>query len=116
MEKFRAVTYEAIGLEPTAFATAVTDSTYIGDGACASTCAVAGSAEWSDRDRHGLAFAPSKTVTGADGKQYRADTYIIWRSISGGRAVKDITSSSATRQAGKTWARISSSFDESTGL
>ena len=44
MENFRAVKFDAIGLEPTAFATAVTDSTYTGDTACKSTCTVAGSA------------------------------------------------------------------------
>jgi prepilin-type N-terminal cleavage/methylation domain-containing protein len=117
MEQFRAVTYSAIGLEPTAFATAATNATYIGDGACASTCMSAGPADGQTVTVTGSPFAPSKTVTGADGKQYRADTYILWRSISGGRAVKDITI--VVRELGedgKTWARISSSFDESTGL
>jgi type II secretory pathway pseudopilin PulG len=65
---------------------------------------------------------PTKTVTGADGKSYRVDTYITWKQISNsasttGRLVKLVTvivrdPSSPYRK----WARLSSVFDESTGL
>jgi type II secretory pathway pseudopilin PulG len=64
---------------------------------------------------------PTKTVTGADGRAYRVDTYITWKQISNsgsttGRLVKLITvivrdNTSPYRQ----WARLSSAFDESTG-
>ena len=65
---------------------------------------------------------PTKTVTGADGKAYRVDTYITWKQITSsgtatGRLVKLVTilvrdPTSPYRK----WARISSSFDESTGV
>jgi prepilin-type N-terminal cleavage/methylation domain-containing protein len=116
MEQFRAVTYSAIGLEPTAFATAATNATYIGDGACASTCMSAGPADGQTVTVTGSPFAPSKTVTGADGKQYRADTYIMWRTITNGRPVKDVTVVIRDpSNPAKTWTRVISSFDQSTG-
>jgi prepilin-type N-terminal cleavage/methylation domain-containing protein len=117
MEAFRAVRYDAIGLEPVAYSAAAGDATYTGDGACQATCTTAGTGDGQSVTISGSAFAPTKTVTGADGKQYRADTYILWSSIPGGRTVKDITV--VVRELGdngKVWARISSSFDESTGL
>jgi hypothetical protein len=67
---------------------------------------------------------PTKTATGADGKSYRVDTYVTWKLVTNsaspaasGRLLKLITvvvrdSASPYRQ----WARVSSSFDESTGL
>jgi Tfp pilus assembly protein PilV len=65
---------------------------------------------------------PTKTVTGADGRSYRVDTYVTWKQIAGsgtttGRLVKLVTvvvraNSSPYRQ----WARLSSAFDLSTGL
>jgi prepilin-type N-terminal cleavage/methylation domain-containing protein len=62
-------------------------------------------------------------VTGADGKGYRVDTYVTWLTIfnssgeAAGRVLKLVTvvvrdSSAPHRE----WARLSSSFDESTGL
>jgi hypothetical protein len=67
---------------------------------------------------------PTKTIAGADGKNYRVDTYVTWRTITNsatpafsGRLLKLITivirDSAAPH---RTWARVSSSFDESTGL
>jgi hypothetical protein len=67
---------------------------------------------------------PTKTVTGADGKAYRVDTYVTWLQIANtatpaatGRLLKYVTvivrdSTSPYR----IWARLSSSFDESTGV
>jgi hypothetical protein len=61
-------------------------------------------------------FLPTKTVTGADGKQYRADTYIMWRTITNGRPVKDVTVVIRDpSNPAKTWTRVISSFDQSTG-
>jgi type II secretory pathway pseudopilin PulG len=74
---------------------------------------------------------PSKTVTGADGDQYRVDTYITWQLISNvsdgqtctppacstGRPTKLVTIVVRETEAPyRTLARVSSSFDESTGL
>jgi Tfp pilus assembly protein PilV len=64
---------------------------------------------------------PTKTTTGADGRSYRVDTYITWKQISSasttGRLLKLVTvvvrdSASPYRR----WTRLTSSFDESTGV
>jgi Tfp pilus assembly protein PilV len=65
---------------------------------------------------------PSKTSTGADGKSYRVDTFITWTQSANqagmaGRALKKITvvvRDSASPY--KEWARVTSIFDEATGL
>jgi hypothetical protein len=74
---------------------------------------------------------PSKTVTGADGNAYRVDTYITWEVVtnvdegdactpptcSTGRPAKLVTIVVRENKAPyRTLARLSSSFDESTGL
>ena len=69
-------------------------------------------------------MVPSKTVAGADGKNYRVDTYVTWRRVgnsatpaSAGRLIKLITVVVRdTAAPHRVWARVSSSFDESTGL
>jgi Tfp pilus assembly protein PilV len=63
----------------------------------------------------------TKTVTGADGRSYKVDTYITWKQITSagstaGRLVKLVSivvrdNSSPYR----VWARVSASFDEGTG-
>jgi Tfp pilus assembly protein PilV len=64
---------------------------------------------------------PTKTTTGADGRSYRVDTYITWKQISSasttGRLLKLVTvvvrdSASPYRR----WTRLTSAFDESTGV
>ena len=69
-------------------------------------------------------MVPTKTVAGADGKNYRVDTYVTWRRVgnsatpsSAGRLIKLITIVVRdTASPHRVWARVSSSFDESTGL
>jgi Tfp pilus assembly protein PilV len=65
---------------------------------------------------------PTKSVTGADGRSYKVDTYITWKQITNagstaGRLVKLVTvvvrSSSSPYPV---WAKLSASFDEGTGL
>jgi Tfp pilus assembly protein PilE len=64
---------------------------------------------------------PTKTVTGADGKAYRVDTYITWRQVGNsaavnGRLMKLVTIAVRANAAPyRRWAQITSSFDESTG-
>jgi hypothetical protein len=67
-------------------------------------------------------LVPTKTSAGADGKSYRVDTFINWTQAANqagleGRALKQITvvvrdSTAPYRE----WARVTSIFDESTGL
>ena len=57
-----------------------------------------------------------QTLTGADGRGYRVDTYVTWHTVTSARAVKLVTivvrdGSDVT----KVWARAASAFDESTG-
>ena len=65
---------------------------------------------------------PTKTTTGADGRSYRVDTYVTWKQIGSssattGRLVKLVTVVVRDNAAPyRRWARISSSFDESTGV
>lgn len=67
-------------------------------------------------------MVPSKTVAGADGKNYRVDTYVTWRRVgnsgtASGRLIKLITVVVRDTAAPyRVWARVSSAFDESTGL
>jgi Tfp pilus assembly protein PilV len=65
---------------------------------------------------------PSKNVAGADGDTYRVDTYITWQQVANaggaatGRLLKLVTLVVRENEAPyRKWARISSSFDESTG-
>jgi len=64
---------------------------------------------------------PTKTVAGADGKSYRLDTYMTWSVVTNasgtpGRGVKVITLVVRDGTTNRVYARVSSSFDESTGL
>jgi Tfp pilus assembly protein PilV len=65
---------------------------------------------------------PTKTTVGADGRSYRVDTYITWKQISSsasttGRLVKLVTVVVRDNAAPyKRWARLTSAFDESTGV
>lgn len=59
---------------------------------------------------------PVQTLTGADGRTYRVDTYVTWHSVTGGRSLKRVTivvRDSVTTS--KVWYRTVSSFDASTG-
>ena len=67
-------------------------------------------------------LVPSKTSTGADARSYRVDTFVTWaqsanQAGTSGRALKKITV--VVRDAAspyKEWARVTSIFDEATGL
>ena len=64
---------------------------------------------------------PTKTVTGADGRSYRVDTYVTWKQIGNsgtttGRLGKLVTVAvRASTSPYRRWARVSSLFDASTG-
>jgi len=65
---------------------------------------------------------PVKTVTGADGRSYRVDTYVSWQLITNsggvaGRNTKLVTVVVRSSASPTTfYARVSSSFDEATGI
>jgi hypothetical protein len=63
----------------------------------------------------------TKTVTGADGRSYKVDTYITWKQITSagstaGRLVKLVSIVVRDNASPyRVWARVSASFDEGTG-
>jgi type II secretory pathway pseudopilin PulG len=60
-------------------------------------------------------FAPTSTVTGADGRSYRVDLYLSWRAVSGGRNVKEATILVRKANESRIIARVVSSFDAASG-
>lgn len=113
MENFRAIRYDSIGL-PDSLVTGAT-SPYASDPAYQATAAnrvalnACGTAPCTTK-------VPVQTLTGADGKSYRVDTYATWQTIAAGRAVKLVTIVVRDgADTAKVWARTASSFDASTG-
>ncbi len=113
MENVRAILYESIGLPDTLVVAAA--APYSSDPAYQATAAnrvaldACGTAPCTTK-------VPVQTLTGADGKSYRVDTYVTWQTIAAGRAVKLV--SIVVRDGddtSKVWARTASSFDASTG-
>jgi Tfp pilus assembly protein PilV len=113
MESHRAIRYASIGLPDSLVLAAATP--YSSDPAYQSTASsrvnlVACGAAPCTND------VPVQTLTGADGKSYRVDTYITWQAVAAGRNVKLVTV--VVRDAAdptKVWARAASAFDRSTG-
>ena len=119
MENFRAIRYDSIGLPDSLVLAAATP--YSSDPAYQATAAnrvalnACGTAPCTTK-------VPVQSLTGADGKSYRVDTYVTWQTIvrpagePTARAVKLVTI--VVRDGAdvtKVWARTASSFDESTG-
>lgn len=107
MERYRAVTYATIYLDTSL--TAATDSTYRTDSAynasqITQTCSPVREV-----------CNPSRAVTGADGRSYRVDTYIVTDTPANGRSVKRVTIVVRDSPSGRALARIASTFDASTG-
>jgi type II secretory pathway pseudopilin PulG len=64
---------------------------------------------------------PTETVTGADNKSYRVDTYITWQLVTSssgttGRNTKRVTIVVRNPTTKHVFARVTSTFDEATGL
>jgi len=60
---------------------------------------------------------PTQPIPAADGRSYRVDTFMSWQAVANGRDVKLITIVVRdSANASKVWARVVSSFDQSTGL
>jgi type II secretory pathway pseudopilin PulG len=119
MELYRAVTYSAIALDSTSLA--AVDNTYKCDSALGSSCPNSTSGETTTTSCTGSPLPkqcnPSRTVTGADHKNYRVDTYITSATPTNGRTLKIVT---VVVRDGNTlslrpYARIVSTFDQSTG-
>jgi len=117
MELYRGLTYGAIALDSTSLASV--DNTYKCDSALGGSCPNSTSGEVTATCT-GVPNEcnPSRVVTGADRKSYRIDSYITTSTLTGGRAIKVVTVvvRNANALSARPFARISSTFDQSTGL
>jgi type II secretory pathway pseudopilin PulG len=117
MELYRALTYSSIALDSTALA--LVDNTYKCDSALGASCPNSTSGEITATCSGSPLpneCVPSRTVTGADRKSYRVDTYITSTTPSGGRALKLVTIvvRNARDLSARPFARVASTFDQST--
>ena len=107
MELYRALTYNAIKLDPSTIPGTVPYTTDIAYNASQITGTCTGVPNECNASRQ---------ATGADSKPYRIDTYIVTATPTGGRAVKKVTV--VVRDYNNltlTFARQVSTFDQSTG-
>jgi Tfp pilus assembly protein PilE len=122
MELYRALKYTEIALDTNALATANADTTYQCDtankidpaGACG------GSNQQVQLQKTCATMTPQcnprQTVTGPDQRQYRVDTYVVSQTPPNGRTVKLVTIVVRRGVDLRMLARVSSSFDESSGV
>jgi type II secretory pathway pseudopilin PulG len=118
MELYRAIKYDAIALDSTALGSV--DNTYKCDAALGSSCPNSTSGEVTTSCTSSPLpneCNPSRSVTGADHKLYRVDTYILTQTPTNGRTLKAVTV--VVRDGGalsaRPFARVTSTFDSSTG-
>jgi type II secretory pathway pseudopilin PulG len=122
MELYRALKYTEIALDSTAIATANTDPDYQCDTAnkIDPTGACGGTNQQTQQLKTCATMTPqcnpSQTVTGPDQHSYRLDTYVIAQTPPTGRPVKLVTIVVRRTPDLRMLARVSSSFDESSGL
>jgi type II secretory pathway pseudopilin PulG len=113
MENYRAIRYDAIGLDQADLDAISASDAYKTDSAYVEATLVllptCGTTPCTTS-------VPTETVTGPDGDQYRLDTYMNSQTVSGGRDVKVVTIVVRDADDLREWARVVSSFDESTGV
>ena len=122
MELYRALKYTEIALDTTAVATANGDSTYQCDLANkvdpAGSCG--GGNQQTQQQKTCATMTPQcnprQTVTGPDQRSYRIDTYVVSQTPPTGRTVKLVTIVVRRTLDLRVLARVSSSFDESSGV
>ena len=121
MELYRALKYTEIALDSTAVTSANTDTYYQCETANkidpAGACGGANQQTQQLRTCSPLTAQcnPRQTVSGPDQRLYRVDTYIVSQTPPTGRAVKLVTIVVRRDTDKKALARVSSSFDESSG-
>ena len=122
MELYRALKYTEIALDTTAVATANGDTTYQCD--LANKIDPTGACGGANQQTQQLKSCgtmtpqcnPRQTVTGPDQRSYRVDTYVVAQTPPTGRTVKLVTIVVRRSFDLRALARVSSSFDESSGL
>jgi Tfp pilus assembly protein PilV len=118
MELFRAIKYDAIALDSSSLASV--DNTYTCDSALGSSCPNSTSGETTTTCSGSPLpnqCLPSRSVTGADRKPYRVDTYVMLTTPSSARSLKVVTVvvRDGQKLSARPLARLSSTFDQSTG-
>jgi Tfp pilus assembly protein PilV len=109
MEQYRAKTYASIYLDTTSVASA--DSTYTSDSAyCPTNCSDTKVTQTCSPLVS--ACTPTQALTGPDGRGYRVDTYIVWKTPAAGRPVKQVTVVVRKAGAAAALARVLSTFDQ----
>jgi len=122
MELYRALKYTEIALDTTALATAHGDTAYLCDRAnkIDPTGSCGGANEQTQLQTSCGTMTPQcnprQTVTGPDGRAYRVDTYVVSQTPPTGRTVKLVTIVVRRNLDLRELARVSSSFDESSGV
>ena len=122
MELYRALKYAEIALDSTYVTTANTDTTYQCD--YANRVSAAGACGGANQQTQQLTTCatmtpqcdPRQTVPGPDKRSYRVDTYIVAQTPPTGRANKLVTIVVRRASDLRVLARVSSTFDQSTGL
>ena len=122
MELYRALKYTEIALDSNAVATANGDTTYQCD--TANKIAPAGACGGANQQTQQLTTCgtmtpqcnPRQTVTGPDQRSYRLDTYVVSQTPPTGRPVKLVTIVVRRTADLRMLARVSSSFDQSSGV
>jgi Tfp pilus assembly protein PilV len=122
MELYRALKYTEIALDSSAVGTANGDTNYQCDQA--NKVDPAGACGGGNQQTQQLKTCgtltpqcnPRQTVTGPDQRSYRVDTYVVAHSPPTGRTVKLVTIVVRRTPDLRVLARVSSSFDESSGL
>jgi len=118
MELYRAVTYSAIALDSTALGSV--DNTYKCDSALGTSCPNSTSGEVTTTCSGSPLpneCNPSRAAVGADHKNYRVDTYIVYTTPANGRQLKVVTVvvRDGSNLNARPYARETSTFDPSTG-
>jgi Tfp pilus assembly protein PilV len=122
MELYRALKYPEIALDTTALGTANADTAYQCDVAnkvdAAGTCGGANQ-QTQQQTTCGTLTAqcnPRQSVTGPDQRPYRVDSYVVAQTPPTGRPVKLVTIVVRRASDLRVLARVSSTFDQSSGL
>jgi Tfp pilus assembly protein PilV len=121
MELYRALKYTEIALDTNALTSANGESAYQCDSANkinpAGSCGGANQQVQQQKSCPTMTpqCNPRQTVTGPDGRSYRVDTYVVLQTPPTGRAVKLVTIVARRSSDLKVLARVSSSFDQSSG-
>jgi type II secretory pathway pseudopilin PulG len=122
MELYRALKYPEIALDTTAVATANAETTYQCE--LANRINPAGSCGGVNQQTQQLTTCgtmtpqcnPRQTVTGPDQRSYRVDSYVVAQTPPTGRPVKLVTIVVRRASDLRALARVSSTFDQSSGL